>query len=68
MASGRTKRRRKRKKIFGRGKCLISEGEVERRRKRRKSFGEGKIGAGRGLVFIRDSIRGPRRPKTYVIV
>ena len=68
MASGRTKRRRKRKKEIGSEKCLISEGEVERRRKRRKSFGEGKIGAGRGLVFIKDSIIGPRRPKTYVIV
>ena len=51
---------------FGRGKCLISEGEVKQRRKRRKSFGEGKIG--RGLVFIKDSIRGPRRPKKYVFV
>ena len=47
---------------------MISEGEVERRRKRRKSFGEGKIGAGRGLLFVKDSIKGPRRPKKYVIV
>ena len=33
---------KKRRRIFGKGKTLVSEGEEEQSRKRRKIFGEGK--------------------------